>query len=108
MSWDTVTAILEIGSGIAVFISLAYLAFQNRFARLAAADTSRTARSVGVRENVPAMTRDSALCANWMKSSGLKWVYEMLGKEMDVNADDAIQIIFSVTADPGNRPAYPS
>jgi hypothetical protein len=92
MSWDTVTAILEIASTIAVFISLMYLAFQIRFARLAAADTSRTARSIGVRENVLAMTTNSTLCENWMKSSGLKPVYEMLGTEMGVSADGAIQV----------------
>ena len=92
MSWDTVTAILEIASTIAVFISLMYLAFQIRFARLAAADTSRTARSIGVRDNVLAMANNSTLCANWMKSSGLKPVYEMLGTQMDVSADGAMQV----------------
>ena len=92
MNWDQVSAISQIASGIAVFISLMYLAFQVRFARLAAADTSRTARSNGVRENVLAMANNPELCANWMTSSGLKPVYEALGKEMDVSADGAIQV----------------
>ena len=92
MNWDAISAITQIASGIAVFISLLYLAFQVRFARLAAADTSRTARSIGVRENVHAMATNPELCANWMTSSGLKSVYEALGKEMDVSADGAIQV----------------
>ena len=37
MNWDAVSAISQIVSGTAVFISLLYLAFQVRFARLAAA-----------------------------------------------------------------------
>lgn len=92
MNWDALSAISEIVSGVAVFISLLYLAFQVRFARLAAADTSRTARSIGVRENVLAMANSSELCKNWMKSSGLNSKYEMLGAEMDISADGAIQV----------------
>lgn len=38
MNWDAVLAISQIASGIAVVISVLYLAFQIRFARLAAAD----------------------------------------------------------------------
>ena len=92
MNWDAVSAISETASGIAVVISLLYVAFQVRFARLVAADVSRTARSIGVRENVLAMANNSELCLNWMKSSDLKPVYETLGKEMEVSADGAIQV----------------
>jgi len=92
MNWDAISAISQTAGGIAVVISLLYLAFQVRFARLAAADTSRTARSIGVRENVLAMTNNSELRENWMKSSDLKSTYEMLGTEMNVSADGAIQV----------------
>ena len=92
MNWDTVAAVLEIASGIAVFISLMYLALQIRFARLAAADTSRTARAIGVRENVLAMANNSELRENWIKSSSLESVYEVLGGELKVSANGAIQI----------------
>lgn len=92
MTWNEVTAIFEIASGIAVVISLMYLALQIRFARLAAADTSRTARSNGVRENVLAMANNSELRDNWMKSSGLESEYEALGTEMNVSAGGAIQV----------------
>ena len=92
MNWDVISAITEAVGVIAVVISLLYLAFQIRFARLAAADTSRTARAVGVRENIHAMVNNSELRENWMKSSNLESVYEMLGKEMNVSANGAIQI----------------
>lgn len=92
MNWDEVFSITQAASETAVVISLLYLAFQIRFARLSAADASRTARSVGVRENVLGMAHNSELCKNWMKSSGLKSVFERLGNEMEVSADGAIQI----------------
>ena len=91
MNWDAVSAISETVGVIAVVISLLYLAFQVRFARLAAADTSRTARSIGVRENVLAMVNNPS-CGNWIKSSGLESDYEMIGAEMNVSADGAIQV----------------
>jgi len=92
MNWETINAILEAVGVIAVVISLLYLSFQVRFARLEAADTSRTARAIGVRENVHTMVNNSTLRENWIKSSGLKSAYEMLGAEMNVSEDGAIQI----------------
>lgn len=50
MNWNVVSAISEVVGVIVIVISLLYLAFQIRFARLAAADTSRMARVIGVRE----------------------------------------------------------
>jgi len=92
MNWETINAILEAVGVIAVVISLLYLSFQVRFARLEAADASRTARSVGVRENVLTMANNSELSKNWMKSSNLKSEYETLGSELNVSADGAIQV----------------
>ncbi len=92
MNWDAISAISETVGVIAVVISLLYLAFQIRFARLAAADTSRTARSIGVRENVLAMVNNSELRENWIKSSDLKSIYEVLGSEMNVSVDSALQV----------------
>ena len=92
MNWETVSAIFQTASEVAVIISLLYLAFQIRFARLLAADTSRTARAIGVRDNVRSMANNSDLCENWMKSSGLESEYEALGAEMNLSADGAIQV----------------
>ncbi|MGI9568416.1 MAG: hypothetical protein ACR2PH_01450, partial [Desulfobulbia bacterium] len=71
MNWETISAILEAVGVIAVVISLLYLALQIRFARLAAADTSRTARSIGVRDIDLNMVNNAGLRENWLKSSNL-------------------------------------
>ena len=92
MNWETISAVFQTASAIAVVISLLYLAFQVRFARLMASDTSRTARSNGVRDNVLAMVNNSGLRENWIKASGLNSEYELLGNEMNVGVDGAIQI----------------
>ena len=92
MNWEIVSIITEAVGVFAVVVSMLYLALQIRFARLAAADTSRTARAIGVRENVHAMANNSELRENWMKSSNVQSVYETLGTEMNVSANGAIQI----------------
>ena len=92
MNWIAISAISEAVGGITIVISLLYLAFQIRFARLAAADTSRMARAIGVRENVLAMVNNTGLRENWIKQSGLNSEYEKLAIEMNTNADGAIQI----------------
>ena len=92
MNWIAISAISEAVGVITIVISLLYLAFQIRFARLAAADTSRMARAIGVRENVLAMVNNTELRENWIKASGLDSEYETLATEMDTDADGAIQI----------------
>ncbi len=92
MNWDAVVAISEMVGVAAVVISLLYLAFQIRLTRLAAADASRTARSIGVRENVLAMVNNSELRENWIGSSGLDSRYEVLASEMNLSTDGAIQV----------------
>ena len=92
MNWIAISAISEAVGVITIVISLLYLAFQIRFARLAAADTSRMARAIGVRENVLAMVNNTELRENWIKASGLDSEYETLATEMNIDADGAIQI----------------
>ena len=92
MNWLAIAAISETIGVIALVISLLYLAFQVRFARLAAADTSRTARAIGIRELDLAMVNNSELRENWIKSSDLKLNYEILGSEMNVSVDSALQV----------------
>jgi len=92
MNWDVISAISQSASGIAVVISVLYLAFQIRFARLAASDTSRTARGIGVREIDLAMVNNPELRSNWIKSSDLKSIYEKLGSELDLDVDATLQV----------------
>ena len=92
MNWIAIATISEIIGVIALVISLLYLAFQVRFARLAAADTSRTARAIGIRELDLAVVNNSELRENWIMSSDLKSIYETLGSEMNVSVDSALQV----------------
>ena len=93
MNWIAIGAIAEAIGVIAVVISLLYLAFQIRFARLAAADTSRTARAVGIREIDLTMVNNPALRENWIKSSAeLNAIYKAMGEQMNISDDAALQI----------------
>ena len=92
MNWTAFSAIAEAIGVLAVVVSLLYLAFQIRFARLAAADTSRTARAIGIREIDLTMVNNTELRENWLKSSDLNSIYEVLGSEMDISVDGALQI----------------
>ena len=92
MNWTAFSAIAEAVGVLAVVISLLYLAFQIRFARIAAADTSRTARAIGIREIDLTMVNNTELRENWLKSSDLNSIYEVLGSEMDISVDGALQI----------------
>lgn len=66
MNWIAISAIAEAIGVIAVVISLLYLAFQIRFARIAAADNSRAARAVGIREIDLTMVNNPELRENWI------------------------------------------
>jgi hypothetical protein len=92
MNWETISAILEAVGVIAVVISLLYLALQIRFARLAAADTSRTARSIGVREIDLTMVNNAGLRENWLKSSNLKPIYQEIGSQLNLSVEEALQV----------------
>ncbi len=92
MNWDAVSSISQTASGIAVVISLLYLAFQIRFARLAASDTSRTARGMGVREIDLTMVNNPELRKNWIKSSHLKSIYKEIGSYLGLSIDATLQV----------------
>ena len=93
MNWIAISAIAETIGVIAVVISLLYLAFQIRFARIAAADTSRTARAVGIREIDLTMVNSPDLRKNWIKSSpDLNTIYKAMSEQMNISVDGALQI----------------
>jgi hypothetical protein len=92
MNWDAISAILETIGVIVIVISLLYLALQIRFARLAAADTSRTARSIGVREIDLTMVNNAGLRKNWLKSSNLTPIYQELGSQLNLSVEKALQV----------------
>lgn len=92
MNWLAISAIAEAIGVFAVVVSLLYLAFQVRFARLAASDTSRTARATGVREIDLTMVNNADLRKNWIKSSNLAAVYKEIGSDLDLEVDAALQV----------------
>ncbi len=92
MNWNAISAISEVIGVITIVISLLYLAFQVRFARLAAADTTRSARAVGVRELDLAMVDNRELRENWLKSSNLTPTYEALGLQLNLTVEEALQV----------------
>lgn len=92
MNWDAISTILEAIGVITIVISLLYLAFQVRFARLAAADTTRSARANGVRELDLAMVDNRELRENWLKSSDLTPIYETLGSQLNLTVEGALQV----------------
>ena len=95
MNWDALTAVAELLGAVAVAISLGYLALQIRFSRLAAADTSRSARAVGVRENLQSYLSNPELRANWLKAADLNADFEKLGRRLNLEPDGAFQINFA-------------
>jgi hypothetical protein len=92
MNWNAISAISEAVGVVAIVISLLYLAFQIRFARLAAADTTRTARAIGVREIDLTMVNSLELRENWLKSSNLTPVYEELGSQLKLTVEETLQV----------------
>lgn len=92
MSWDLIRSTAQFLGSTALVISLIYLAIQIRFARLAAADTSRAARAAGVREIDLTMVNSAELRKNWLAASDLTSVYEELGAEMNVDVEAALQV----------------
>ncbi len=61
MSWEAIGAIGEVIGALAVVVTLAYLASQVRYAKIAASDSNRLVRASGVREMYLSMTQDPAL-----------------------------------------------
>ena len=92
MNWLAISAISEAIGVITIVVSLLYLAFQVRFARLAAADTSRMARTNGIREIDLAMVNNATLRENWLKSSDLSAVYKELGGLLNLSIEETLQV----------------
>ncbi len=92
MSWTLVGSIAQFFGSTALVISLLYLANQVRFARLAAADTSRAARAAGVREVDLTMVNSRELRKNWLEASNLQPIYEELAATMNLSVEAALQV----------------
>lgn len=61
MNWDAIGAISEAVGALAVVVTLAYLATQIRYAKVAAGDANRLTRANGVREMYLNLAQDPSL-----------------------------------------------
>lgn len=94
INWDAISAISESLGLIVVVGSVLFVGFQIRFARLAAADMTRQARSQGVRDQNLAMVTDPELRKNWVASARFEPAYERLAGDLNVNIGGAVQVEF--------------
>jgi hypothetical protein len=88
-------AIGEVVGAIAVVVTLAYLATQVRYARLAASDTSRQGRADGVREILLNVVNNPGFRGAWRKAdplseANLSALAERLGAGITVDEADMI------------------
>ena len=89
MNWEAIGAIGEILGATVVFITLAYLATQVRFAKLAAADTNRLARAKGVTDMQLAMLGSPDTLAAFMKANKTLDYYESLAEDLGISSEEA-------------------
>ena len=94
MNWDAIGAIGAILSGMAVVITLAYLAIQVRHARLMAADVNRHFRAEGVGEMLRTIATIPGLAHLWVKACQVEPAYKTIGKDLDISVDEAARVDF--------------
>ncbi len=82
----------ETVAAVAVIVTLAYLAVQVRYARLASADVNRHYRAEGVTQMALACATNPGLAKLWTKTSQAESTYQAIGKDLDVSVDEAMQI----------------
>jgi len=84
----------QILGALAIILTLAYLAIQVRHTRLMAADVNRHYRAVGISEMLLATATDPEFAKLWMKSTPFQPIYEKMGRELNITADEAKQVDF--------------
>jgi hypothetical protein len=89
MNWEAIGAIGEIVGAIAVIITLIYLAYQVRYAKLATLDQNRLTRSTAIREIVLAAAVNDNLRIGQVKNWGLAEYYDSLAKELGITSVEA-------------------
>jgi len=90
MTIDELGSIGELIAAAATVATLAYLATQIRYARLAASDTSRQARAEGVRDMLLMLVANPEVRATWYKSDpGAAPRMQSLGEHLGLSPDEA-------------------
>ena len=83
----------EMAATVAVIATLAYLAVQVRYARLASADVNRHYRAEGVTQMALAYATNPGLGKLWAKAQPeANSTYQAIAEDLGVSVDEAIQI----------------
>ena len=95
MNWEAVGAIGEIVGAIAVIATLAYLATQIRYARLAASDSSRQHRAQGIMDMELTYLNNSEFRAAWDKGEGAEAerITRDIAKELNLSIEEARLVV---------------
>ena len=94
MNWEAIGATGEILGALAVVATLVYLATQVRYAKTAATDANRLARTTGVREMMIEFSKNDDLRRTWVKTEGLGDHYDSFAKHFDITPDEAARLDF--------------
>ena len=98
MNWEAIASIGEFVSAIAILITLAYLAIQIKYARIAASDVSRNNRVEGIRQLDRHRMENSALRIAWYKASPeMHPMISHIAAELDLTIEEAELIILQGT-----------
>jgi len=95
MNWDAIGAIAELAGSIVILVTLAYLAVQVKYARLASTDANRENRVVGIRELNNNLVTDSYARAAWNKAMGpvQRKLITDISQTLGLNFDEASVVV---------------
>ncbi len=87
-------AIGELISGIAILVTLIYLAVQVKYARVSATDATRANRVTGIHHINNRISENQELQRAWLKSAGPAYtqMYEELSVELGLSIDEAMLV----------------
>ena len=92
MNWEAIGAIGEILGALVVFITLAYLAVQVRYAKLAAADSNRQVRTRGVTDMQLAMIASREAMEAFVKANQNEPYYEAMARDLNLTFEQALDV----------------
>ncbi len=93
MNWDALGAVSEAIGALAVVVTLAYLATQIRYAKVAANDSNRLTRANGVREMYMAQAQDPSLSKSLARFDPIANAYwREYAETFGASLDEAISV----------------
>ena len=92
MNWEAIGAVGEILGAAVVFITLAYLAVQVRYAKIAATDSNRQARTKGVTDMQLAMISNPESMSAFVKANQTEPYYTAIARDLNLTHEEALQV----------------